>query len=193
MLRGVNRQTIFEEEEDRIIFLEILKKYKNISKYQLYSYCLMDNHVHLLLKELEEPLSVTIKRISSSYVYWYNHKYNRSGHLYQERYKSEPVENDAYFLTVLRYIHQNPLKAGLANSVWDSEWTSIQEYVRQKDIIDIEVGLRLFSTNSSKAIQIFFTENVKSRIISFSNVFRLEFSSILLYSLKTVEIDDYQI
>lgn len=155
MLRGVNRQTIFEEEEDRIKFLETLKKYKNISKYQLYSYCLMDNHVHLLLKEVEETLSVTIKRISSSYVHWYNHKYNRSGHLFQERFKSEPVENHEYFLTVLRYIHQNPLKAGLAKNVWDSEWTSIQEYVHQKDSIDIEFGLHLFSTNNSKAIQMF--------------------------------------
>jgi len=73
----------------------------------------MGNHVHLLIKEGKEVLSNTMKRIGASYVHWYNWQYNRKGHLFQDRYKSEAVEDDAYFLTVLRYIHQNPLKAGL--------------------------------------------------------------------------------
>ncbi|WP_332310325.1 MULTISPECIES: transposase [Metabacillus] len=121
MLRGINRQTIFEDDEDKIKFLVTLKKYKEISKFQLYSYCLMDNHIHLLLKESGETISESIKRISSSYVYWYNNKYERCGLLFQERFKSENVENILYFLTVLRYIHQNPLKAGLAKTVFDSK------------------------------------------------------------------------
>ncbi|WP_442596711.1 transposase [Neobacillus sp. D3-1R] len=112
MLRGINRQTIFEDDEDRQKFLETLKKYKDISQFQLYSYCLMDNHVHLLVREMEETLSDAIKRVSSSYVYWYNFKYERVGHLFQERFKSENVENTSYFLTVLRYIHQNPVRQG---------------------------------------------------------------------------------
>lgn len=130
-------------------------KYKRISKYQIYSYCLMDNHVHLLLKESDEGISEAIKRISSSYVYWYNMKYQRVGHLFQERYKSENVENAAYFLTVLRYIHQNPLKAGLTNDVFQSRWTSINEYIKQVDIVDVDYGLQLFSPNRTKAIGIF--------------------------------------
>ncbi|NMD72658.1 transposase, partial [Bacillus sp. DNRA2] len=85
MLRGINRQTIFEDDEDRRKFLETLKKYRDISKYELYGYCLMDNHVHLLMKESEETISDAIKRISSSYVHWYNMKYERCGHLFQDR------------------------------------------------------------------------------------------------------------
>lgn len=103
MLRGINRQTIFEDDEDRFKFLETLRKYKDISQYRLYSYCLMDYHVHLLLRETEESISEAIKRISSSYVYWYNLKYERIVHLFQDRFKSERVENTFYFLTVLRY------------------------------------------------------------------------------------------
>jgi putative transposase len=144
MLRGINRQAIFEDDEDKLKFLETLKKYKDISQYQLYSYCLMDNHVHLLIREMEETISEAIKRISSSYVYWYNYKYERIGHLFQERFKSERVESTSYFLTVLRYIHQNPLKAGLVKSVWDCKWTSIHEYVHKVDMVDIDVGFRLF-------------------------------------------------
>ena len=131
MLRGINKQTIFEDVEDKARFLETLNKYKAISKYEIYSYCLMDNHIHLLLKESEETISEVIKRISSSYVYWYNLKYERCGHLFQERFKSENVENRAYFITVLRYIHQNPVKAGLAKTVFKSKWTSINEYINK--------------------------------------------------------------
>ena len=111
MLRGINRQLIFEDDEDMQRFIETLKRYKDECGYSLYAFCLMGNHIHLLLKEGEEPISTILKRIAGSYVYWYNWKYGRSGHLFQDRFKSEPVEDDAYFLTVLRYIHQNPVKA----------------------------------------------------------------------------------
>lgn len=155
MLRGVNRQTIFEDEEDKERFLKTLQKYKTISKYDLYSYCLMDNHVHLLLKEREETVSLLMKRISSSYVYWYNKKYERCGHLFQERFRSESVENQAYFLTVLRYIHQNPLKAGLARNVFENRWTSIHEYIEIQKIIDVDFALRYYSVDRDQAIILF--------------------------------------
>lgn len=155
MLRGINRQTIFEDDEDKTRFLETFKKYKAISKYQIYSFCLMDNHIHLLLKETEESLSEIIKRISSSYVYWYNMKYGRSGHLFQERFKSENVESAAYFLTVLRYIHQNPVKAGLVRNVFETRWTSVNEYIHSVQMVDIDMGLDLFSPDRNKAIGLY--------------------------------------
>ncbi len=111
MLRGINRQDIFEDEKDIQKLLETIKKYKEISQFEIYAYCIMSNHVHLLIKELGESISDVVKRISSSYVFWYNKRYERCGHLFQERFKSEAVENYEYFLTVLRYIHQNPMKA----------------------------------------------------------------------------------
>ena len=155
MLRGVNRQTIFEDEEDKTKFLETLKRYKDISKYHLYSYCLMDNHVHLLVRESEETISEAIKRISSSYVYWYNLKYERCGHLFQARFRSENVETRTYFLTVLRYIHQNPMKAGLVKDVFEYKWTSLHEYVGKVKMVDIDAGLRLFSKDKKEAINMF--------------------------------------
>src|SRR5699024_6218007 len=108
MLRGINRQTIFEDDEDRIRLLSTIKRYKEKSNFKLYGYCLMNNHIHLLMQEVDETISQTIKRVSASYVYWYNNKYSRCGHLFQERFKSENVETANYFITVLRYIHQNP-------------------------------------------------------------------------------------
>jgi len=93
--------------------MAVLYTYRKKIGYDLYAYFLMGNHVHLLLKEGKEILANTMKQIGASYVYWYNWQYNRKGHLFQDRYKNEAVLDDAYFLTVLRCIHQNPLKAGL--------------------------------------------------------------------------------
>ena len=97
----------------------------------IYAYCQMGNHVHLLIKELGEPLAQIMKRISSSYVYYYNHKYGRIGHLFQERFKSQPVDDWDYFLTLLRYIHQKPLKPHLVSSLREYRWSSWLEYIGQ--------------------------------------------------------------
>jgi len=155
MIRGINRQNLFEENADRRRFIEILHHYKTISKYMIYGYCLMDNHVHLLIQEMEEPISNAIKRISSSYVYWFNKKYQRLGHLFQERFKSEAVETDEYFLTVLRYIHQNPIKAAIVKNIGKYEWSSYREYMGTPVITDIEYALDLYATDRVKALEIF--------------------------------------
>ncbi len=134
MMRGINRQTIFEDDEDKLRFLSTLEKYKSIGNHKIYSYC---------------------KRISSSYVYWYNMKYERSGHLFQGRFKSEIVEDEAYFLTVLRYIHQNPVKAGIAVNVFEYEWSSFHEYFGKGKLVDIDFALCLFSKDKEISIPLY--------------------------------------
>ncbi len=133
MLRGINQQNIFEDEEDFLRFLTVVGECKDISGFELYAYCLMTNHVHFLIKTVEEPLEMIFKRIGSRYVYWYNLKYQRSGHLFQDRYKSEIVENESYFLTALRYIIQNPMKAGIEDAPGIYPWSSYRAYLGRKD------------------------------------------------------------
>ena len=155
MMRGINRQEIFLEEEDNIKFIETLKKYKEIFGYDLFGYCLMGNHLHLLLKENKESLGTIVQRICSSYVLWYNKKYGRIGHLFQERFKSEPVEGDTYFLVVLRYIMQNPVKAGIVSKAQDYKWSNYKDFIdkniyKEKDFVldlfhqDKRIGLTSF-------------------------------------------------
>ncbi|WP_245989507.1 transposase [Ureibacillus thermophilus] len=96
MLRGANRQEIFHDDEDRLKFLEILTKYKKKVEMKVYAWCLMNNHVHLLIREGNERLSVTMKRIGVSYVQYYHWKYFTTGHLFQDRFKSENVETKHY-------------------------------------------------------------------------------------------------
>ena len=128
MLRGIDGQKIFIDGEDKEKFMQALMKAKEKGQFLLLGYCLMDNHVHLLIKENEE-IGKSIKRITVSYVQWYNNKYGREGHLFQNRYKSEVVENEAYLLTVIRYIHQNPIKAKMVDKNEEYSWSSYNEYI----------------------------------------------------------------
>ncbi|MEC1718796.1 transposase [Schinkia azotoformans] len=155
MLRGINKQIIFEGDADKRKFIEVLKKIKEISNFQLFSYCLMDNHVHLLLKETEEGISDIVKRISASYALWFNFKYQRCGSLFQGRFRSENVETNDYFMRVIRYIHQNPLKAGIASNVFENKWTSIHEFFSTGDMIDTETVLKQFSKEKTDTVQKF--------------------------------------
>ncbi|MEA4848828.1 MAG: transposase [Clostridiaceae bacterium] len=155
MLRGINRQTIFEDDRDIERLIDTVKRYKPVSKYELYAYCIMSNHAHFLIKEVEEPVSISIKRISSSYVFWYNKKYDRCGHLFQERFKSEVIDNDEYFLTVLRYIHQNPVKAGIVKDISGYRWSSYSEYMGNTNIVDVDFVLDMFSPDRGSALTLF--------------------------------------
>ena len=141
MLRGINQQQIFEDEEDGFRFLETLSKYKEQCGYEIYAYCLMGNHIHILLKEGKENLTLVLKRIAGSYVYWYNWKYRRCGHLFQDRFKSESVEDDAYFLTVIRYIHQNPIKAGICKNIDGYKFSSYNEYINKPNLVNVDFCL----------------------------------------------------
>jgi len=149
MLRGIDKRDIFLDDEDKIKFMEKLMKAKEIGKFELYGYCLMDNHAHLLIRE-NEDIGTSIKRITVGYVWWHNNKYGRTGHLFQNRYKSEPVDTERYLLTVLRYIHQNPVKAKVVLQARDYSWSSYKQYLvayqQQSRYIDTHLIKAYFKT-----------------------------------------------
>jgi len=161
IMRGINKQLIFNEDEDSYRFLQTLKYYKDPSGYQLFAYCLMGNHIHLLLKVGAEPLQQVMRRICGKYVYWYNQKYERTGYLFQDRFKSEPVEDDRYFVTVLRYIHQNPLKARIVDEISKYRWSSFNDYLRWdgNGLVDTDFALSIFNSNKEKALPAFVAFN----------------------------------
>nr|WP_204559094.1 transposase [Bacillus mesophilus] len=115
----------------------------------------MGNHVHLLIKEGVEKLEIVMRRLGASFVYWYNMKYDRSGHLFQDRFRSEVVEDVNYLLNVLRYIHQNPLKAGMVKKISTYKWSSYSEYVTNCSMIDRDFILRIFHNNPKEALTLF--------------------------------------
>ena len=158
MLRGINRQDIFYDDEDHSRFLEITKRIKESGSCAIYGYCLMGNHIHLLLHEKEEELSIIMKRIGTSYAWWYNKKYDRVGHVFQNRFQSEAVETEPYLLGVLRYIHNNPVKAKLVAIPDDYKWSSCQAYYGDTDpfgLIEISLILDTLNPNREMAIHQF--------------------------------------
>jgi len=152
VFRGINKQNIFEETEDYQKMIKTLQVLKKELKFEIYTYCLMSNHVHLLLKEKNTgDISQIMKRLLTKYVMWYNKKYHRTGALIANRYKSQPIEVDEYFLSVVRYIHQNPLKAGITDSIEMYNWSSYNEYVTENQVIvDTSFVLNLLPLNKFK-------------------------------------------
>lgn len=159
-IRGIDKQNIFFEDKDKGKFIEIIKDTKEKYNYELYAYCLMDNHVHLVIYDKEEKLSKIMQSIEISYVFYFNKKYDRTGHLFQNRFFSKKVENREYLKMLCRYIHQNPLKAGIAKTE-DYKWSSYQKYIKSNKLVDTKLLLSIFSENIKEA---------KEEFIKFHNI-----------------------
>lgn len=130
VVKGADRQVLFEERRDYFKYLELLAYFKEECEFKLYAYCLMSNHVHLLIQTTTVPLETVFRKINTTYACWFNPKYDRTGFLQGGRYFSEPVEDKRYLLTVLRYIHFNPVKAGLENYPGEKYYcSSYKDYI----------------------------------------------------------------
>ena len=147
MLRGINHTQLFYDDDDRFAFLERLARFKGEDSFKLYAYALVGNHTHLLIEENTDRLALIVKRLTVSYSHWFNAKYQRSGYLFEGRFKSEPVDDDAYLLTVFKYIHQNPVKIG--ESI--DSWTSYSDYMKTPVLIDDEFMLKMFAKDKDRA------------------------------------------
>ncbi len=144
VIRGADHQLLFEEKKDYQKYLEILQLYEAECQFELYAYCLMPNHIHLLIHSPVTSLGSVFRHVSTTYSSWFNAKYNRTGYLQEGRYFSEPVETEKYLFTVLRYIHQNPIKAGLETVPGETyPWNSFCDYISGiNDIVNIEYILQ---------------------------------------------------
>ena len=130
--------------------MTVMKNCKEISGFKLHAFCLMSNHIHLLIEPADEPLEIIFKRIGSKYVGWYNRKYQRAGHLFQDRFRSENVETEQYFMTVLRYILQNPMKAGMESCPGNYRWSSYFAYEQGGgSVTDTEYAEQLFGSRET--------------------------------------------
>ena len=148
--RGLDQQVIFRDDEDRRKYLSILRDCRELCGFELYAYCLLDDHIHLLLRLGDTSLESVFKRVGCRFVYWYNLRHRRSGPLFQGRFLSEPVEDELFFLSVLRYIHQQPVRAGLTASPENYRWSSYFSYAGWPDgMTDVSFALSLFPDRAS--------------------------------------------
>jgi len=151
IFRGFKEQEIFKDDQDYYKFIQTLKDVKKLSGCELYGYCLISNHIHLLIKEGQESMATMFRRIGVRYVNWYNWKYQRRGQLFQDRYKCEAVQSSGCFISVLRHIHMNPVKAKLVHSPEGYEYSSYVEYTKIPRLCDVRNGLEAFHYSQHRA------------------------------------------
>ena len=132
--RGIGKQILFEEEADCRYYLELLQQAKESFPCEIYAYCLMENHIHLLLY-IPRDLDRFVKSVSGRYAMYFNRKYDRIGPVFGDRYRSEAVEDDSYLLTVYRYILREPEKAGIGKAS-EYRWSSYALYGEKESFVD---------------------------------------------------------
>jgi putative transposase len=140
--RGNQKQHTFLEEEDFVKYLDLLRHYKRKYNFRLYGYCLMPNHIHLILEiKSGSDLGKLMQGLNQTYTIWFNEKYKKVGHLWQGRYKSMIIEKDRYMFACIEYVELNPLRANIVKSPFDYPWNSWQvRFGYKKDsLLDIPV------------------------------------------------------
>lgn len=144
--RGNHRSQIFLTPNDYEKYLSLVERYKERYGFRLYAYALLNNHLHLLIETTDNPLSKIMQGIQQTYTQFFNWKYDKVGHLFQGRYKAILCQKDTYLLELIRYIHLNPIRAGLVKSITHYPWTSYSSYLKNKKgkLIDADVVLEQF-------------------------------------------------
>lgn len=151
--RGNNKEYIFKESIDKGYFIKIVKESMEGMNYRLYGYVLMDNHYHLLLQVFDKKLQEIMHQINNKYSKYFNYKYKRVGHVFQGRYKAILVQDERYLVSLLRYIHQNPLKAGMCKKIEEYKWSSDIFYrTNNSSFINIATILDMLDNDRKEAI-----------------------------------------
>jgi len=163
--RGNHKQDIFLEEPDYLGYLERIRKYKESSKISILCYCLMPNHLHLLIRQDSDvPLYKFIHSVHTSYSMYFNRKYKKVGHLFQGRFRQKTVDKDEYLMQVSSYIHLNPIINGLVKELETYQWSSYPDYIglRQGTLCDKEMVLAGASPEKYKK---FTEQDVKEKLL----------------------------
>lgn len=129
MIKGINKEYIFKLDRHKTKFINIIVDIKKEFEFEVIAYCIMDNHVHLLLRVNNgQLLALIMKKINLKYALYYNKIENRNGHLFQNRFRSEAIEDERYLICALAYVHNNPVKACIVDKAQNYKWSSLQEY-----------------------------------------------------------------
>ncbi|MBU3191595.1 transposase [Clostridium bowmanii] len=156
MCKSISELDLFRDEDDKRKYLLLVKKYKELYNFKVYGYCIMDNHLHLLIDTNGSDISKVMHGINFSYAIYYNKKYKRDGHLFKDRFKSKIVNNKRYLRTVSLYIHNNPIDiAGYRTCPEKYAFSSLEIFLgKRRDyykLVDYVFVMSLFGNNLKSA------------------------------------------
>ncbi len=181
MMRGINKERICERKDEKIFLIEMMKQGIEEIDVEIAAYCIMDNHIHIAIKGELVDISKFFKKLNIKFAMRYNKIFDRVGHVFQDRYKSEVILNEGHLMQVIRYIHMNPVSAGMVSKVEDYNWSSYKTYMSKKsllisteiktlilDILDDKNGLKEFHYKDENILFLDISEEsdkVKKKII----------------------------
>ncbi len=152
--RGNNREYIFQERQDKECLLRYMEYAKEDGGFNLLGYVIMDNHYHLMIETKDKPLHKIMQRVNNRYSKDYNQRHNRSDHVFGGRYKGILVQDDKYLFSLLRYIHNNPVRAKICENIAQYNWSSDQYYRKNVNgLVNINKILNMFSDNRRMALE----------------------------------------
>ena len=144
IVKGINNEKIYNQQREKVYFKSIVLKHLKKYQVEIYCYCIMSNHAHFIIRAELQILSVFMAAILAEYASYYNFKHHRNGHVFQNRYTSECIEDERYFWTCMRYIHLNPVKAKMIKRPERYKYSSMSEYMLETSIVIHEKAIRLY-------------------------------------------------
>ncbi len=184
MMRGNNREAIFRRYEQKHYFTGLLKDLFYMEKpLELAAYCIMNNHVHILAYGEIEDLSHAFKKINIQYAMVYNSKMKRIGHVFQDRFRSEIIRDDTYFLQLIRYIHNNPVAAKIVEKPDSYSWSSYREFITKRPVLvspnQMEFIISLFNNNLEHFIEFHFSSDFNEYLDTKEDIERNRKSAVM--------------
>lgn len=145
MVQGVNKEFIFNEEEDIKKYLKLIKDKKEEHEFNILAYCMMNNHAHFLIyTEDIQSFGKFMKKVNQNYADYYNKKNNRCGVLFRNRYLTEPIYDMRYLITCIKYIHENPVKAKMVEKCEDYKYSTYKHYIENTGPTQTEIMKKIF-------------------------------------------------
>lgn len=150
--RGNRKSTLFYDDEDRMKYLSFLQETMVRFPFTLNTFCLMTNHTHLQIETSDTSPTIIMSHLNTKFAKYFNKKYDFTGHVFEKRYGAELLDSLDYEFDVSKYIHLNPLKAGLVDELEDYSWSSYNAYVNGEvnELVDTQYLLSYFPTPASK-------------------------------------------
>jgi len=154
--RGNNKEYIFKNDVDKGYLLKQIKEYKEGMGFKVYGYVLMDNHYHFIIQTMDKKLQEIMHGINNKYSKYFNYKYKRVGHVFQSRYKAILIQDERYLISLIRYLHRNPIRAKMCEKVENYKWSSDVFYRKNiSSFIDINTILEMLSPDRGQAIKLY--------------------------------------
>lgn len=192
-VRGINKEKIFNQVREKQYFKRTIKKYLNKYDVEIHAYCIMSNHAHLIIKVDEnQKLSYFMSNVLAEYAQYYNYKHSRNGHVFQNRFGSECIENEKYYWNCIKYIHMNPVKAMLVFAAADYKYSSFGDYRKRDNSILHENAIRNYKEKFPDWESYLIYHNMANRVIFLGMdeeryIQKKEAARIVLWEIKEEE------